>query len=63
MTIHDEIFDEQLHKFIHRHHSFLANYDFNSRMSFDLINIENKTTRERIEKRKAKNINDEMKKI
>ena len=32
-------------------------------MSFDFINTESETTRERIEKRKTKNISDEMKKI
>ena len=63
MIIHDWIFRQCLHELIYRHHFFLANYDFNSRMSFDLIDIKSGTARERIEKKKTKNINDEMKKI
>ena len=42
---------------------FLVNYDFNSRINFDFIDIESETTRERIEKQKTKNINDKIKKI
>ena len=43
--------------------SFLANYDFNSRINFDFIDTKSETTWERIEKRKTKNISDKMKKI